>query len=72
MDEAKLYEYAYGSILVECEGTLEYSAAEQIGITVADAALTVNGVRMPLGELYRANTERFAAIYPDKATTRPR
>ena len=66
MDEAKLYEYAYGSILVECEGTLEYSAAEQIGITVADAALTVNGVRMPLGELYRANTERFAAIYPDK------
>ena len=66
MDEAKLYEYAYGSILVECEGTLEYPAAEQIGITVADAALTVNGVRMPLGELYRANTERFAAIYPDK------
>ena len=66
MDEAKLYEYAYGSILVECEGTLEYPAAEQIGITVADAALTVNGVRMPLGELYRVNTERFAAIYPDK------
>ena len=28
MDEAKLYEYAYGSILVECEGTLEYPHAE--------------------------------------------
>ena len=66
IDEKRLFEYAYGSILVECEGTLEYPHAEQIGITVADAALTINGVRMPLDELYRANTERFARIYPDK------
>ena len=66
IDEEKLFEYAYGSILVECEGTLEYPHAEQIGATVADAALTINGVRMPLEELYRANTERFATIYPDK------
>ncbi|WP_290535580.1 phosphoribosylformylglycinamidine synthase [Alistipes sp.] len=66
IDEKKLFEYAYGSILVECEGTLEYPHAEQIGATVADAALTINGVRMPLEELYRANTERFATVYPDK------
>ena len=66
IDEEKLFEYAYGSILVECEGTLEYPHAEQIGATVADAALTINGVRMPLEELYRANTERFATVYPDK------
>ena len=66
IDEEKLFEYAYGSILVEYEGTLEYPHAEQIGATVADAALTINGVRMPLEELYRANTERFATIYPDK------
>ncbi|MDY5241887.1 MAG: phosphoribosylformylglycinamidine synthase subunit PurQ, partial [Alistipes senegalensis] len=66
MDEAKLYEYAYGSILVECEGTLEYPHAELLGFTVADEALTVNGVRMPLDELYKANTEKFAAVYPDK------
>ena len=66
IDEEKLFEYAYGSILVECEGTLEYPHAEQIGATVADVALTINGVRMPLEELYRANTEHFATIYPDK------
>mgnify|MGYP002228453372 CR=1 FL=1 len=66
MEEARLYEYAYGSILVECEGTLEYPFAEQVGVTVADEALTVGGVRMPLEELYRANTERFATVYPDK------
>ena len=66
MDEAKLYEYAYGSILVECEGTLEYPHAELLGFTVAEEALTVNGVKMPLEELYKANTEKFAAVYPDK------
>ncbi|OUQ54333.1 phosphoribosylformylglycinamidine synthase [Alistipes sp. An116] len=66
MAESKLYDYAYGSILVECEGTLEYPAAELVGFTVADAAVTVGGVRMPLEELYRANTEKFATVYPDK------
>ncbi len=65
-DEAKLYEYAYGSILVECEGALEFPRAEVVGFTVADEALVINGVRMPLEELYRANTEKFAAVYPDK------
>ena len=66
LDEPKLYEYAYGSILVECEGTLEYPHAELLGFTVAEEALTVNGVKMPLEELYKANTEKFAAVYPDK------
>ena len=66
MEESKLYDYAYGSILVECEGTLEYPRAELVGFTVADAAVTLGGVRMPLDELYRANTERFATVYPDK------
>ncbi|MCM1151754.1 MAG: phosphoribosylformylglycinamidine synthase [Alistipes sp.] len=70
MDEARLYEYAYGSILVECDGELDFPAAEAIGVTVADASLTVNGVRMPLDELYRANTERFATVYPDKGDNR--
>ena len=36
LDEPKLYEYAYGSILVECEGTLEYPHAELLGFTVAE------------------------------------
>ena len=28
--------------------------------------MTVNGVKMPLDALYKANTEKFAAVYPDK------
>ncbi len=70
MDEERLYEYAYGSILVEATGELEFSDAEFLGQTIEDAALSINGVRLPLDELYRANTERFAVIYPDKSDNR--
>ncbi len=65
-DEASLYNYAYGSILVESTEELDYSAAELIGTTVADPAITVAGVRMPLDTLYEANTTKFASVYPDK------
>lgn len=70
MDEARLFEYAYGSILVESAEELDFPAAEPLGETVADEALTVNGVRMPLDGLYRANTERYAKVYPDKGDNR--
>ena len=70
MDEERLYAYAYGSILVEATGELEFPDAEFLGQTIEDAALSINGVRLPLDELYRANTERFAVIYPDKSDNR--
>ena len=66
VDERQLFDYAYGSFVVECDGEPDFATAEPLGRTVADEALTINGVRMPLDELYRANTERFARIYPDK------
>ncbi len=66
MEEPALYDYAYGSILVEVEGTLEFPRAELVGFTTADESLTVRGVQLPLDALYRANTERYAAVYPDK------
>ncbi len=67
-DENKLFEYAYGSILVECEDVLIGDSVEPVGFTVTDEALTVNGVRMTLDALYEANTAKFAAVYPDKGT----
>lgn len=69
-DESRLYEYAYGSILVESDGELDFPAAELLGATVADEALTVNGVRMPLDGLYEANTVKFTTVYPDKGENR--
>jgi len=72
MDEGKLFDYAYGSFVVESDGELDFPAAELLGRTVADEALMVNGVRMPLDDLYRANTERFARVYPDKGRNETR
>ncbi|MDE7069523.1 MAG: phosphoribosylformylglycinamidine synthase [Alistipes sp.] len=70
LDERTLFDRAYGSIVVESTEPLDFPAAELLGRTADEAVLTVNGVRMPLEELYRANTERFAAIYPDKGDNR--
>ena len=70
MDEAALFDQAYGSFVVESDGELDFPGAELLGTTVADEALTVNGVRMPLDALYNANTERFAKVYPDKGVNR--
>lgn len=69
-DEAKLFDYAYGSILVECDGELTLDAAELLGATVGNESLTINGVSMPLEELYAANTTKFATVYPDKGVNR--
>ena len=66
MEERHLFEYAYGSILVEAADELEFPAAEFLGLTTDDKALTINGVRLPLDDLYRANTEKFATVYPDR------
>ncbi len=66
MDEERIYDYAYGSIIVETDTELDYAAAELIGRTVDGEYLSVEGVRMPLDDLYRANTERYAEVYPDK------
>ena len=68
IDEAKLFDLSYGSILVEAAGELDFAAAEHIGCTAADTALTINGVRMELETLYKANSERYTAVYPDRST----
>ncbi|WP_295937009.1 phosphoribosylformylglycinamidine synthase [uncultured Alistipes sp.] len=70
IDEATLFGYAYGSILVESDGELNYAAAEALGEVTADDALTVNGIRMPLDGLYEANRAKFATVYPDKGENR--
>ncbi len=66
MDEAELFGYAYGSILVESAVELIHPAAGLLGMTAAEEALTVNGVKMPLDVLYKANTEKFAAVTPTR------
>ena len=65
-DEQMLYNYSYGSIVVESRRTLNHPSAEFIGVTSAEEAIFVNGTRLPLEELLEANTERFTKVYTDK------
>ena len=65
-DEQMLYNYSYGSIVVESRRTLNHPSAELIGNTTADEAIFVNGTRLPLEELLEANTTKFATVYADK------
>ncbi len=70
MEEQKLYNYAYGSILVEVEKDLDFAAAEVVGTTIAEEVIIVGDQRMALDTLYAANTELYAEIYPDKGDNR--
>ena len=70
LPEEQLFAYDYGSIVVESIHEIDAPCAVRLGCTTTDEALTVNGVRMPLDELLRANTERFTRIYPDRGRNR--
>ena len=65
-DAESLFDCAYGSILLESRTAIDDDAFEQIGETVSEACLRINGEEFDLGELYRANTERFEKVYPSR------
>ena len=67
MDENELFDYGYGSILVESETELDYRNAVLIGEVTSgeDGNLSINGCKMSIFELMYANGARFAGIYPD-------
>ncbi len=65
-DEQMLYNYSYGSIVVESRRTLNHPSAEYIGNTLNKEAIFVNGTRLPLEELLEANTEKYTSVYADK------
>ena len=69
--ERTLFDYAYGSILVECEALPEFDALETLGQTISEARLRINGTDFSIEELYRLNTEPYARVYPDKGQMRP-
>ena len=66
MPEQSLYDYAYGSILVETADELTGEAVELVGRTIAEEVMVIDGVQMPLEELFEANRAKFATVYPDK------
>ncbi len=70
MPEERLYDFAYGSILVETAEPLAFEAAEEVGRTIGEEAIRIGDERLALDELYEANRARFATVYPDKGENR--
>jgi len=60
-----LYDKLYGSIVVEANEDLDYPNAELVGSTTAEPSIDFNGKSFTISELYAANTQKFASIYPD-------
>ena len=66
MDEKALFDYAYGSFVVEAAEDLSFDAAEVIGQTVEAAEVIFNGEKFCVCELQKINSEKFCQIYPDR------
>ena len=66
MDEQALFDYAYGSFVVEATEDLSFDAAEVIGQTVEAAEVTFNGEKFCVDTLQKINSEKFCQIYPDR------
>ena len=64
MEEELLFNYHYGSILVETTGELSCDDALYLGRVTDEPALVINGERVALDELYKACTEPFNKVYP--------
>lgn len=70
IDENELFDYSYGTLIVESRKPLDFPAAVLIGHTTANKELVINGVEMPLEELLTANTVKFTKVYPDRGPAR--
>lgn len=68
--EELLFDYGYGSIVAECAQPLEHPAARLLGRTAASDTLRINGTAIAIETLCKANTERFATVYPDRGNGR--
>lgn len=64
ISEHELFDLDYGTILVESRNEIHNANAQLLGMAISDKAITINGQRFTLEELYKANTERFEKIYP--------
>ena len=66
MDAAELFDYKYGSFVIESKEELEGEGLRLLGRTVEAEVVKINETELAIEALQRANSERFATIYPDK------
>lgn len=64
INEEDLYNYQYGSILVEAAAELSIPDAVQLGFVTDSDSIVINGVAIKRDALYDACTEPFRKVYP--------
>lgn len=64
LKEEDLFNYNYGSIVVETQEKLNFENAVYLGTT--SEKVIVNEEVLVLDKLYQANTKKFNTVYPDK------
>lgn len=67
MDEDELFRLSYGSVIVESKDRLAADNFIEIGMTIAEPELAINGCRMNIFRLEESNRGKFAEIYPDRS-----
>ena len=71
LPENELFDYSYGSIILETESDIDFENAQFIGIVTPgiDGALRVNGKNISIDALQNSAFEKFEKVYP--ATSKP-
>ena len=71
LPENELFDYSYGSIILETESDIDFEHAQFIGIVTSgiDGALRVNGKNISIDALQNSAFEKFEKVYP--ATSKP-
>lgn len=71
LPENELFDYSYGSIILETESDIDFENAQFIGIVTSgiDGALRINGKNISIDALQNSAFEKFEKVYP--ATSKP-
>lgn len=67
ISEDDLFAYGNGSVLVEAVDVIDAPGFEEIGYTVDEPVLIINGERISVEEAYEQNRNPFTKVYPDKS-----
>ena len=66
ISENELFDYSYGSIVVESEGSLDFENAEYLGLVTSgvDDCLRINAKNIPMADLVESAFAGYERVYP--------
>lgn len=71
LDERTLFDYSYGSVLVESKSELDFPSADLLGTVTdgEDGLLHINGEKIKMDDLMEASGQRYSKVYPAVSTS---